>query len=850
MGFLKPQYHTTYQDHDFHYRHGCVACPLKGERGSDMKPTGSKEPDVYILGEAPGGEEARAQKQFVGPAGQQLRKFIPDEWLDRLRWNNCVRTRPPGNRNPTSIELSCCRRSIEEDIQASKPRAIFGFGAVPLQWALKRTGIGVWSGRQIPIKIGDHTCWYFPIFHPSYILHMLKQQKEKPAYLKGYESDLEFTFDRHLTRAFKLVDQLPDPVVHTVDDAFKNVDFDMRCNDNGLERIKAFVRSMYDEKIVGLDLETNALRPYNEMSKILTIAMSGKSGTLAWPMYHKQARWSQKHLDELELLLRDFLYHAPCVRAVHNAQFEQEWLSVLYGIDCLRAEGSWGCSMGQAFILDSRMAKIAGGGPLSLAFLTLQHFGLDIKTLNSLDRTTLDLADLDDVLRYNAVDARYHRLLYGKQDKLLTWEGLQTVYQEHMRRVTTSTLTQVKGIPIQVNITDKLQAKYQAEGEKFWAELMAVPVVKKFQEEKGRDYNPLAPADVRACIKKLPKELTKDARDKEGEFSTMDEKALSTVKHPVATLTLKYKKIAKVLSTYVEPYKAHIFSDGLAHPQTKVASTRTWRTSAADFNYQNQPKRDEGRRDVRAQVAKKGHKVVSFDYAQIQARNIAMESLDAALIKSFKERYDIHSDWVERIARLHPAWIKEGVKKLATDKSLFKKYRNKVKQDFVFSSFFGAKASTICYYLKCKPEVGQKLHDDLWEMFPEVHIWHKRLEKMYFKSGYVTGHSGFRRHGPLSHNELINAPIQADEAMVVLDAMTRLSEKGWAFQANMEIHDDLTFIWPASKVEDRIPEVLDVMLNVPYEWAKVVPIGVEVSIGDDWFRQERFGEYFSDTWRK
>lgn len=854
MGFLRPEYFTTAQEHDFHYRRGCSVCPLKGEFGADMAPTGSEQPDIYILGEAPGEQEARKQRQFVGSTGTLLRSFLfkNREWLvPRVRWNNCVRTRPPKNREPTSIELACCRRSIEDDIEAAKPIAIFGFGNVPLQWALKRTGITIWSGRYVPVKIKSHTCWFFPLLHPSYIIRMLDRQKEVPPYLRGhYQSDLEFTFARQLKQAVDLAYTLPKPIVHTVDDALRSVRFEAGFDDDAIDRIKSFVRSIYNEPVVGIDLETNALRPYNSSSKILTVALSGESGTLAWPVYHSQARWSAKQQGELDQLLNDFIRHAPCLKAVHNAQFEQEWFSVMYGVDCLRGKGSWGCSMGQALLLDSRMLKQAGGGPMSLAFLCLQHFGLDIKLLSNMDRTNLDNAPLDDVLRYNAIDARYHRLLHDRQNELLTGAALDGVYMEHMRRTTTATLSQVKGIPIVPDVTSKLAVKYEAQQQKAWEALSALPEIKHFREVKGKDFNPLAVADVRYCVERLPEELTKHAKHYGGEFPNMDEDTLGKIRHPVAKLTLNYKKISKVLSTYVNPYRQHLFEDGMAHPQTKVASTRTWRTSAADFNYQNQPKHHEKRRDVRAQVSKLGYKVVSFDYAAIQARNIAMESLDPFLIKSFKERYDIHSDWVERIVRVHPGWIKEGAKKLAQDKALFKKYRNKVKQDFVFCSFFGAKSRTVAFYLGCQDNVAIKLHEDLWTMFPEVPRWHRRLERMYRKHGYVTGLSGFRRHGPLSHNELINAPIQSDESIIVLDAMTRLSEKGWEYQPNMEIHDDLTFIWPANKVDERIPEVINIMLTVPYEWANVVPIGVEVSVGDDWFKQSKYGEYFSDTWRK
>jgi DNA polymerase len=165
---------------DFLHRGGCAVCPLKNTpnyktlKTPHMEPSGSIDPIVYCLGEAPGGEEDKVGEPFIGPAGQVLRFRIPEEWEAQLRFNNCVRTRPEGNRDPTPMELECCRPSIIGDIEMTQPTAIFGFGNVPLRWALKRDRITKWCGRRIPIKVGQHTCWFFPMMHPSYILRSRK----------------------------------------------------------------------------------------------------------------------------------------------------------------------------------------------------------------------------------------------------------------------------------------------------------------------------------------------------------------------------------------------------------------------------------------------------------------------------------------------------------------------------------------------------------------------------------------------------------------------------------------------------------------------------------------------------
>src|SRR5262245_49700757 len=128
--------------YDFYYRNGCISCPFKSQ--PKVEPYGAKRPVVYMLGEAAGADEIKEGRPFVGVAGRMLRKHVPEEWLDdrKLRWNNCVKARPPNNRTPLAYELAACRQYLEDDIVASKPTAIFGFGAVPLGWfGLAQSGI-------------------------------------------------------------------------------------------------------------------------------------------------------------------------------------------------------------------------------------------------------------------------------------------------------------------------------------------------------------------------------------------------------------------------------------------------------------------------------------------------------------------------------------------------------------------------------------------------------------------------------------------------------------------------------------------------------------------------------------
>jgi len=253
-------------------------------------------------------------------------------------------------------------------------------------------------------------------------------------------------------------------------------------------------------------------------------------------------------------------------------------------------------------------------------------------------------------------------------------------------------------------------------------------------------------------------------------------------------------------------------------------------------------------KEVRSQIeAPPGHVIAAFDFGQIQARNVAQESDDTALVKSMWERHDIHSDWRERIFQLYPRWG-AGIKRVSGDPKLLKEYRQQAK-GFVFASFFGAGGKKVAEHLGVPVDIGYRLHEEFRDAFPGVAAWHEQLHRFYAEHGYVTGLTGFRRHAPVAHTEIINTPIQSDEAAIVFDAMIRLAETQEPhFAPNMEIHDDLTFIWPKRKLDEYAEYVISAMLNCSLDWAHKVPIVCEMSVGQTWDKMETVGEYESDRW--
>ena len=243
----------------------CRACPLDKIPGGKLEPTGADRPLVYILGEAAGAQEAVAREQFVGDSGQILRAKIPRYFRDKVRFNNTARSHPPGNETPDKTIVECCRPSVQKDIERSRPKAIFGFGNVPLDWVSGFSGTTLWRGRRMPVKVGSHVCWFYSMLHPAYLLHSRR---------KGNASEEEHIFGLDVAKAFAEVENLPPAVVHSAEDARRNVEIITEGGAVGLAKVKQALAWAAKLPVVGIDYETNAIRPYVANSKILTAAVA------------------------------------------------------------------------------------------------------------------------------------------------------------------------------------------------------------------------------------------------------------------------------------------------------------------------------------------------------------------------------------------------------------------------------------------------------------------------------------------------------------------------------------------------------------------------------------------------
>lgn len=899
----------------------CQACPLadiKSNAHPNMPASGSKKPIIYCLGEAPGREEDERNKQFVGQSGNLLRDILEDvigkDYRDIVRWNNVVRTRPVDengyNATPTIHAIECCRPSVVRDIEETKPAVIWGFGGIPLNWLLGTNGIFTYRGRKFPVRVGSHVCWYYPMLHPAAILHGEKNWDPDD---EGDDDDRDrdqFANEDHrflkfdIEHAYADLEAIEAPHIHSVEECQKGVEILTDCNEADLRKLAKAFEYYADRPRVGLDYETENLRPYRTDWRVLTCALSDAKRSTAWAFDHPGAAWSPKQRAKVGDMWKEFLREAKCIKAVHNLQFELEWTGHRFGEELIRA-GKWECTQVQASIIDNRYRKISDPGPMSLGFLGLQYFGVNIKSIAGVDRGDLVNTPLPHVLMYNGVDAKYHHLLQQVQAKRILDMGLQVPYQLAIRRVATLVLAQLGGVPVSQKKVQELNEKYTKRALEAREAIKKDKTVKKFVHKYGHEFDPnkhcvklfhemegytecevydkkKKSVDMRLIkaykpqllgSRNIPKQIEvfdKDAPKNRKRINKIgcDEDVLTAIGGKLTVHILKCRKAEKLLSTYIHPMiqngEGVVWADGLMHPIFNHTLTDTGRLSAEAPNIQNYPKRGEESKEVRkAIVARKGYMIVAIDYGQIEARVIAMYTKDKKFVKALWENYDIHGEWARRIAERIPKRI--GGKQYLDDPKIMKKFRTDIKNQWTFPLCFGATLESICFYLsqpcdyiadgKCLVTADdlRDVHDEFWDEFNGIREWQETLRKSYEKCGYVETFTGRRRWGPMSFNKLINAPVQGFTAELVMDGMCRLSETGDPLlQPQIQIHDDITWVHvPENKVEYVIEKALDILLNPgdPFKKYINVPITMEAGVGKDWLSMEEVGIYSSHDWK-
>jgi uracil-DNA glycosylase family 4 len=176
---------------------GFEGCALKRTATNTVFADGAADAELMIIGEAPGADEDRLGRPFVGRSGQLLDRMLATIGRDRSRnayITNVLFWRPPGNRKPTDDELAACLPFVWRHIALLAPRVVMLCGGTATAALLDRQeGItrlrGKWFTLEAPGLARPVPA--IATYHPSFLLRAPARKGEAWRDLLSVQSRLE-----------------------------------------------------------------------------------------------------------------------------------------------------------------------------------------------------------------------------------------------------------------------------------------------------------------------------------------------------------------------------------------------------------------------------------------------------------------------------------------------------------------------------------------------------------------------------------------------------------------------------------------------------------------------------------
>lgn len=147
----------------------CHKCEISKVRTNAVPGEGSENAEIMFIGEAPGWNEDKQGRPFVGQAGQFLDKMLASINLDRKKVyiTNVIKTRPPDNRDPSPIEIQNCAPWLERQLEIIKPKMIVTLG----RYSMAKFFPGKTISKIHGTAVKKDGIIYFAMYHPAAALH-------------------------------------------------------------------------------------------------------------------------------------------------------------------------------------------------------------------------------------------------------------------------------------------------------------------------------------------------------------------------------------------------------------------------------------------------------------------------------------------------------------------------------------------------------------------------------------------------------------------------------------------------------------------------------------------------------
>ena len=297
-----------------------------------------------------------------------------------------------------------------------------------------------------------------------------------------------------------------------------------------------------------------------------------------------------------------------------------------------------------------------------------------------------------------------------------------------------------------------------------------------------------------------------------------------------AKLLTRYRKLAKLLSTYLSPFEKFVYNGRIYGSYNQVGAV-TGRLSSSDPNLQNIPVHGEFGGQVRYTLgAPPGSKYLMIDYSQIELRLAAHYAQVPALMEAFFEGIDVHQRTADLV----------GVERF-------------IAKNLNFAWFYGAGPRKFCDmveekgYERPKEQQAKDWFYGFGQAFPELVDWKFAVLRAGRDLGYIRTLMHRRRHLPeldsydgsmrgRAERQAVNSVIQGSASDLIKYAMLEIDPilNDYDARMNSQTHDELGFIVPDGPAEEFALIVQEKMMSVEEVFGITVPVLAEYTLGQTW----------------
>ncbi len=593
------------------------------------------------------------------------------------------------------------------------------------------------------------------------------------------------------------------------------------------EKFSHFLAKLKQQSAVVFDLETNGLDP-------LSAPIVGYA--FAWEpqrAYYLPVRGPEndRKLDSDSTLaaLRPIFEDPTIAKRNHNIKFDQ----IVLAASGVRLAGVVGDSMIAHYLLNPGER---GHGLDDLTLHDLHHKNIAITELIGKGKSQIRMADVpvSKVKDYACEDADAALQLARLYEPQLDKEGLRQLYDEvEIPLIGVLADMELTGICIDLPFLQKLSQEMSAE---------LARIEEEIHRLAGRSFNI---ASLRELQKILFEEMKLPVQRRTGiknEPSTDQEslERLAALGHELPKKLIEYRKLMKLKNTYVDVLPTMADAAGRVHTSFNQAAVETGRLSSSDPNLQNIPARtDQGSQLRKAFIPRKGWKLITADYSQIELRMLAHFCGDEILRTAFIEDRDVHTAVAAQIFKVPEAAVTKAQRAMAKTVN--------------FGVLYGMSAMGLSTRLSIPKKEAEDFIDAYFARYPKVLEYQQRLLAKAHATGEVHTLLGRKRRlnrdaiNPQSHyqsrgqaeREAINYEIQGSAADLMKRAMLAVSRQLAArrLQAKMllTVHDELVFEVPPKEVKTVVQLARDEMTAAI---RLDVPLKVDVAVGPNWLEVE------------